>query len=283
MMRDEPTLRAAVELAAWAIALASTAILVLALIAELVRHHNEHSRIVVLADRLVPTPGHRAAVALLAIVSGIVAMAGTQSASADDSLRHWLESPPAHASAPSTSGDAEGPSTPAPDSPPSNTPPPTTPAVPIATPAVESIPAIPNASATVPSSGVARPASARPAFSVSDPRPAPVVGPTPAPPSTVPAPGPPTTVLAPIPAADPGPAEAPAPAAAATPSAMVQVRPGDCLWSIAAQALGANPTNADVDRSWRAIYAANRTAIGTDPNLIHPGLILTLPPLTVTP
>ena len=103
MMRDEPTLRAAVELAAWAITLASTAILILALIAELARRHNEHSRIVVLADRLVPTPGHRAAVALLAIVSGIVAMAGTQSASADDSLRHWLESPPAHASAPSTS------------------------------------------------------------------------------------------------------------------------------------------------------------------------------------
>ena len=32
-----------------------------------------------------------------------------------------------------------------------------------------------------------------------------------------------------------------------------------------------------------AIYDANRDAIGADPNLIHPGLVLTLPPLDPTP
>ena len=61
------------------------------------------------------------------------------------------------------------------------------------------------------------------------------------------------------------------------------VAPGDCLWSIAARVLGRNATARAIDRGWRAIYAANRAAIGADPNLIHPGLVLTLPPLDPTP
>ncbi len=36
-------------------------------------------------------------------------------------------------------------------------------------------------------------------------------------------------------------------------------------------------------RGWRAIYAANRAAIGDDPNLIHLGLTLALPPLDAQP
>jgi hypothetical protein len=60
------------------------------------------------------------------------------------------------------------------------------------------------------------------------------------------------------------------------------VVPGDCLWSIAARQLGTEADDVDIDRSWRAVYAANAAAIGDDPNLIHPGLELALPPL-ITP
>jgi nucleoid-associated protein YgaU len=58
---------------------------------------------------------------------------------------------------------------------------------------------------------------------------------------------------------------------------------GDCLWSIAARHLGADPDASAVDAGWRAIYAANRDAVGDDPGLIHPGLVLRLPPLAPPP
>lgn len=52
------------------------------------------------------------------------------------------------------------------------------------------------------------------------------------------------------------------------------VRPGDSLWSIAR----AHPAaGEDVERRWRAIWAANRDVVGTDPDLIHPGQALRLP------
>lgn len=54
---------------------------------------------------------------------------------------------------------------------------------------------------------------------------------------------------------------------------------GDSLWSIAAS----HPTNASVDRRWRAIWAANRDVIGDDPDLILPGQRLTLPTPTDDP
>ncbi len=57
------------------------------------------------------------------------------------------------------------------------------------------------------------------------------------------------------------------------------VVPGDCLWAIAARRLGPSATNSAVDSAWREIYARNRTAVGDDPDLVHPGLVLTLPPL----
>ena len=58
----------------------------------------------------------------------------------------------------------------------------------------------------------------------------------------------------------------------------VVVVPGDSLWSIAAATLppGAHP--AQVDRRWRQVWAANRDAIGPDPDLVVPGLRLVLPP-----
>ena len=70
-----------------------------------------------------------------------------------------------------------------------------------------------------------------------------------------------------------------APPAAAVASGYT-VQPGDSLWAIACrwlQASGTNPAAADVDRTWRAIYAANRSTIGADPDLIHPGIALTIP------
>lgn len=58
----------------------------------------------------------------------------------------------------------------------------------------------------------------------------------------------------------------------------VVVLPGDSLWSIAAATLPEDADPAQVDRRWRRIYAANRGAIGPDPDLVAPGVSLTLPP-----
>jgi hypothetical protein len=71
------------------------------------------------------------------------------------------------------------------------------------------------------------------------------------------------------------------PPAVALPNYVVQR--DDCLWSIAARLLGARADARSIDLGWRQIYAANRTAIGDDPNLIHIGLTLELPPLVAQP
>jgi LysM repeat protein len=55
----------------------------------------------------------------------------------------------------------------------------------------------------------------------------------------------------------------------ASTAARYVVRPGDTLSGIAA-ALG-------VRGGWQALYAANRTVIGADPDVIHPGTVLVLP------
>jgi nucleoid-associated protein YgaU len=105
------------------------------------------------------------------------------------------------------------------------------------------------------------------------PRPsAPVVAPAPAAPiaPVVIAPAPAPVVTTPVPA--PGPVR---------PSYVV--RRGDCLWAIAAERLGPRADAHAIDAGWRAIYAANRAAIGDNPNLIHIGLTLVLPPLDAQP
>jgi len=94
----------------------------------------------------------------------------------------------------------------------------------------------------------------------------------------------PTVVAPPRPGASsrplvPAPATPPA-APTVHPVDRYVVEPGDCLWTIARRQLGPAATNAAVDAGWRAVYAANREAVGDDPNLIHPGLVLTLPPTT---
>ena len=59
------------------------------------------------------------------------------------------------------------------------------------------------------------------------------------------------------------------------------VKPGDCLWRIAKEILsarrGAEPPSVEIARFWPAIYEANRSLIGDNPNLIHPGQSLQIP------
>ena len=57
----------------------------------------------------------------------------------------------------------------------------------------------------------------------------------------------------------------------------VVVRRGDTLWDIAARHLGPGASLADVAAEWPRWYAQNAGAIGPDPDLILPGLELTVP------
>ena len=66
-------------------------------------------------------------------------------------------------------------------------------------------------------------------------------------------------------------------ASTAMPVTPVTVQPGDCLWTIASRQLGADAPAAQVAASWPRWYAANRAAIGADPDLIHPGQLLVPP------
>jgi nucleoid-associated protein YgaU len=57
------------------------------------------------------------------------------------------------------------------------------------------------------------------------------------------------------------------------------VRPGDTLWAVAAAHLPpAARSPAVIDRYWRQVYGANRAVVGPDPDLIHPGTRLLVPP-----
>ena len=55
------------------------------------------------------------------------------------------------------------------------------------------------------------------------------------------------------------------------------MRPGDTLWSLAARDLPADSPDAAITARWHAIYAANRSLIGPDPDVIVPGQRLRLP------
>jgi hypothetical protein len=58
----------------------------------------------------------------------------------------------------------------------------------------------------------------------------------------------------------------------------VRVRPGDSLWEIAAGRLPLDATDAAVAASWPRWFRHNRRLIGPDPDLIHPGTCLRIPP-----
>ena len=61
----------------------------------------------------------------------------------------------------------------------------------------------------------------------------------------------------------------------------VVVQPGDTLWDLAEQDLRerghASPTDAQVAQAWPSWWAANRDAVGDDPDLIQPGTHLAPP------
>lgn len=81
-----------------------------------------------------------------------------------------------------------------------------------------------------------------------------------------------------IPPAAPAPPAAPSPAPPPQFAPVYVVQPHDCLWSIAQARLGPGADDVAIDAGWRAIYAHNRDVIGDNPGLIHPGLVLRLPP-----
>jgi len=82
--------------------------------------------------------------------------------------------------------------------------------------------------------------------------------------------------------ADPtGEPESNVPEGSPTDSGSVHVRPGDCLWLIAARRLGPGASAAEVAHEWPRWYALNRNVIGGDPDVIHPGQALVPPPAPV--
>jgi hypothetical protein len=58
----------------------------------------------------------------------------------------------------------------------------------------------------------------------------------------------------------------------------VLVRPGDTLWALAERSLPPGAGDRAVTAGWQRIYDLNRARIGPDPDLIHPGQRLRLPP-----
>lgn len=107
------------------------------------------------------------------------------------------------------------------------------------------------------------------------------VDPPPAPPATPAPPVPPVPPAQPAPPAPPAPPVPPAKPVESTPpdapTDSVTVRPGDSLWLIAARRLGATASPARVAATWPAWYAANRGAIGDDPDRLVPGQVLHAP------
>src|SRR6478672_1657971 len=92
MAHEETALRTVLEIGAWSLASAGAAVLLLALVAELLRRSRAASPIVALADRLLPTTSRRVAVALVTLVSTVGALSMPASAGADDHrTRSWLE------------------------------------------------------------------------------------------------------------------------------------------------------------------------------------------------
>ncbi|MDU0349825.1 LysM peptidoglycan-binding domain-containing protein [Actinomyces sp. MRS3W] len=59
-----------------------------------------------------------------------------------------------------------------------------------------------------------------------------------------------------------------------------RVKAGESLWAITAKLLGPDASPADIAAAWPQLYRANTETIGTDPGLIRPGAVLTIPTFT---
>lgn len=57
----------------------------------------------------------------------------------------------------------------------------------------------------------------------------------------------------------------------------VVVRPGDSLWTIARSHLSDSASDADIAAEWPLWWQENKKAVGSDPSLIRPGLVLHSP------
>lgn len=68
-----------------------------------------------------------------------------------------------------------------------------------------------------------------------------------------------------------------APAAPATDGGRHRVLPGESLWSITADLLGPEADDAAVAAAWPLLHRANADLIGPDPDVLHAGVLLTLP------
>ena len=71
---------------------------------------------------------------------------------------------------------------------------------------------------------------------------------------------------------------APAPPGPTAADRAVVVRRGDSLWRVAERALGPDASEREVAAAWPRWWAANREAVGDDPDLITPGTRLQPPP-----
>lgn len=98
--------------------------------------------------------------------------------------------------------------------------------------------------------------------------------------------------LSPSPGVNPSPAGSSSPTAAAvTPgppppatgtAGCIRVQPGDTLWALTADLLSTtDPVR--LAQGWPALWAANRSVIGADPNLLYPGELLRVPFAPPTP
>lgn len=92
----------------------------------------------------------------------------------------------------------------------------------------------------------------------------------------------PTTTSAVTAVTTPSPSAAPVDRPTATPRPVAEanevvVQPGDCLWHLAAAALGPDATPRQIAAAWPSWWSANRAVIGGDPNLLRPGTSLTPP------
>lgn len=234
----EPAVRTVLTVAAIGVGVLMTATLLAAVVAELLRRHRGTHPLVQLADRVLPPASRR----LAAVVAAAITLAAPGTAAAAGPARAPADRPSA-----------------------------TPPGI-----------ALPSDSDT----GALRDWLTTPT---------PTRAPAPAPPSpstttTIAAPTRSTSTSAPPvlpraprrarprPSVSPAPSVDPAAPAVGTVAVTVTVEPGDCLWSIAAGRLRPGATDAAIDAEWRAIWAANRDAIGADPNLIHPGLVLVVSP-----